>query len=115
MLILFATLVNHYPRIFIAAILSFLLGLIVGPIFIASNTIVHFVSNEEMRGKVFSALEIVIHFAFLIAMLVSSYLLKYISSDRILMGVGVIFAMVGIAGLIRYKREGLAFPPGKMA
>ena len=69
--------------------------------FIASNTIVHLVSDEAMRGKVFSALEIVIHFAFLIAMLLSSVLAVRVSGLNILLVVGLIFAVVGAAGLVR--------------
>jgi len=77
--------------------------LIVGPIFIASNTIVHLVTDENMRGKVFTALEIVIHFAFLTAMVTSSILSQYIAPAIILGWVGVIFAFAGILGFLRYK------------
>lgn len=103
MLLSFAILVHDHPNIFLAAALVSILGLVIGPIFIASNTVVHLVSDEKMRGKVFSALEIVIHFAFLVAMLVSSFLSEYIARLWILVGVGVIFMVVGIAGLIRYR------------
>ncbi len=105
MLVTFALVVNRYPSIFLAAGISLILGLVTGPIFITSNTVVQLVSDEKMRGKVFSALEIVIHFAFLTAMLVSSFLSEYISRFWILAGVGAIFTVVGIAGLIRYRNE----------
>jgi len=38
--------------------LSLILGFVIGPIFIASNTMVHLICHDDMRGKVFSALEI---------------------------------------------------------
>ena len=103
----FAHIVHRYPQIFTAAALSFLLGLIIGPIFIAANTIVHQVSKDEMRGRVFSSLEIVMHLGFLIAMFVSAYLsdkLK-VPNARILITVGYLFAFVGCVGLIRFRKK----------
>ena len=109
MIISFALAVQQYTNILAAALLSITLGLVLGPIFIASNTIVHLVSDENMRGKVFGALEIVMHFAFLVAMLVSALLSEYIARVWILVGVGGIFALVGMVGMIRYKNgRGLA-------
>ena len=99
MLALFSVVVHFYPNLFVAMGLAVLVGLILGPIFIAANTIIHVVSDETMRGKVFSALEIVIHFAFLVAMLLSAWLSRMIDEVWILTGVGVIFALVGIIGL----------------
>ena len=100
MLIIFAYFVYHYPNIKMAMLLSLLLGLIVGPIFIASNTTIQLVSDESMRGKVFSALEVIIHLAFLASMLFSSWLSQFVGRVWILMGVGIIFAVVGIFGFI---------------
>ena len=103
LIIVFASVVNSYPNLLTALLLSFSLGLILGPIFIASNTVIHLVSDESMRGKVFTALEIVIHFAFLAAMLVSSILAEFISAFWILIGVGGIFGFLGIYGYRVYK------------
>lgn len=102
MLTVFAAAVHYYPNLIVAAFLAFLMGLITGPIFIAANTVAHLVSDEKMRGKVFSALEVVIHFAFLTAMLVSSILSEWIAEVWILTGIGVIFSAVGLIGL-RHK------------
>jgi len=91
--------------------LSLILGFVIGPIFIASNTMVHLICHDDMRGKVFSALEIVIHFAFLVAMLISSWLSEYIARTWILVAVSVIFVLVGIIGWTRIeKRPDLANP-----
>lgn len=115
MVIVFATMVQQYPNVLLAGILAFLLGIVIGPIFIASNTIIHVASDEAMRGKVFSALEIVIHFAFLTSMLISSWLAERVDAFWILVSVGAIFTVVGIAGMIRYRHGGdLAFLTEKM-
>lgn len=104
---IFAFAVDRYPQIFMAAALVFLLGFIIGPIFIAANTIIHMVSKEDMRGRVFSALEVVMHLGFLIAMFLSAY-----ASDKlkvpnayILIFVGCFFAFVGVLGLIKYRKN----------
>lgn len=103
MLVIFAALVWRFPSFWLAAALAFLLGLVSGPVFIAANTVVHEVSDEKMLGKVFSSLEIVMHFGFLSAMLVSACLAEYIEHFWILIGVGVIFSIVGLVGLLRLK------------
>ncbi len=116
MIVAFAVAVSQYPNLMFAAALAFILGVSIGPVFIAANTIVHVVSDESMRGKVFSALEVVIHFAFLLAMLISSRLSEVVPVGAILTGVGILFALTGLIGLIRYKNGGdLAFLTKKMA
>lgn len=95
----FALLVHWDPRLSSAMLLSFGLGVMIGPIFITANTIVHVVSNDKMRGKVFSALEIVIHFAFLSAMLISSWFAEFVPKVWILIGAGVLCVGIGLVGL----------------
>ena len=106
MVVVFALLVQQNPNVILAGGLALLLGVVIGPIFIASNTIVHLVSDKKMRGKVFSSLEIVIHFAFLTSMLISSWLAERVDSFWILVSVGAIFTVVGIAGIVRYRHGG---------
>ncbi|MCC6758382.1 MAG: MFS transporter [Candidatus Omnitrophica bacterium] len=115
MIIVFAVTVQQYPNVILAGGLAFLLGVVISPIFIASNTIVHVASDEKMRGKVFSSLEIVIHLAFLTSMLISSWLAQRVDPFWILVSVGAIFTVVGIAGIVRYRHGGdLAFLTEKM-
>jgi len=106
MLNIFALVVYFYTSIIVAAALAAVLGMVLGPVFIASNTIVHLVSDQEMRGKIFSSLEVVIHLAFLLAMMFSAWISEFIDRVWILTGIGVIFAVIGLIGLIRYKNGG---------
>ena len=116
MMTVFASLVHAYPNLLVSALLALLLGVVIGPIFIAANTIAQVVSTEAMRGKVFASLEIVIHFAFLVAMLASSILSEFIPRFWILVGVGVAFTGIGLWGLGNYKKWGdLAKLPPDMA
>jgi len=88
-----------------AAALAAILGFVVGPMVIAANTVIHSVCSEKLSGKVFAALEFVMHLAFLVAMLLSAYVAEFVSRHWILMAIGVIFFVVGVIGLIKFKEE----------
>jgi len=91
----------HFVDFRLAALLFFVLGLSVSPIMIASSTLVHELTDTNMRGKIFTALEIVVHFAFLVFMLITSSLSEYIGQFAILIIVGGIMILVGIGGMFR--------------
>ena len=104
MLVLFALGLHKYPYFAPAAGLSFFLGFWVSPILIASNTIVHKASNNEMRGKIFSSMEIVMHLGFLLFMYLSSILAERFSHVLILVIIGCVFSALGIINLIYHRR-----------
>jgi MFS family permease len=104
MLVIFALTIQRYPYFLIAAMLSFLLGFVISPIMIASNTIVHNVSDDQMRGKIFSSLEIVMHLGFLLFMFLSSLLAEKYSHVLILVIVGYLFSILGILNLIYHRK-----------
>jgi predicted MFS family arabinose efflux permease len=104
MLVVFALTLEYYPYFLIAAALSFLLGLLVSPIMIASNTIIHNVSENHMMGKIFSSMEIVMHLGFLLFMFISSILAERVSHPAILIIMGGIFSILGLANLIYHRR-----------
>jgi len=108
MLTCFALVINRYPYFKIAAGLSFLLGVLVSPIMIASNTIIHKVSDNDMMGKVFSSLEIVMHLGFLLFMFISSWLAEKIPHLYILSVVGCLISILGALNLaVNRKIPGL--------
>jgi MFS family permease len=104
MLIAFALGIHYYPYFAPAALLAFFLGFIASPILIASNTIIHKSSDNEMRGKVFSSLEIVMHLGFLMFMYISSILAERYSHTLILVVIGCVFGLVGIFNLVYYRK-----------
>ncbi len=104
MLVVFALTIHRYPYFLIAAILSFLLGIMVSPIMIASNTIIHNVSNNEMRGKIFSSMEIVMHVGFLLFMFISGLLAEKFSHTLILVAVGSVFSVLGVVNFIYHRK-----------
>lgn len=105
MVVIFAYVVNKMPNVWLAAALAFVLGLAVGPIMIAANTVTHQVSDDKMRGRVFSSFEVVMHFAFIISMFFSSWLAGYVARFWILIGVGAVFTLVGLVGLFTKEEK----------
>ncbi|MCG2710722.1 MAG: MFS transporter, partial [Candidatus Omnitrophica bacterium] len=55
----FAVLLKMFQQLYIAMILSVLIGIGVGPIFISGNTLIHEVIKSNMRGRIFSILGII--------------------------------------------------------
>ena len=104
MLVVFALGIARYPYFLIAALLSFLLGFFIAPIMIASNTIIHNVSANDMLGKIFSSLEIVMHLGFLIFMFIASFLAERFSQLPVLVFVGCLFTIIGIINLICHRK-----------
>jgi len=104
MLVIFALTIYQYPDFAIAALMAFLLGILVSPIMIASNTIIHKVSDSEMMGKIFSSMEIVMHLGFLLFMFISSLLAERFSPALILIIVGCLVSILGVINLI-YQRK----------
>ncbi|MDD5432953.1 MAG: MFS transporter [Candidatus Omnitrophica bacterium] len=104
MLIVFALTLHSFPSFTVAAELSFALGILISPIMIASNTIIHNSSDSEMRGKIFSSLEIVMHAGFLLFMFISSLLAERFSHFLILVVVGCVICVLGIVNLICYRK-----------
>jgi MFS family permease len=100
MLVIFALTIYQYPDFAIAALMSLLLGILISPIMIASNTIIHKVSDSEMMGKIFSAMEIVMHLGFLLFMFISSFLAERFSPAVILVIVGCLVSVLGVTNLI---------------
>jgi MFS transporter, DHA3 family, macrolide efflux protein len=99
MLVIFALGISYYPNFILAAFLSLCLGLIIAPVMIASNTIIHNVSDNEMLGKIFSSLEIVMHLGFLSFMFISSILAERFSHLLILVIVGCLLSLLGLVNL----------------
>lgn len=100
-LILFSLGLQFLPNFLIAATFAFIFGMSISPIMTASNTLIHKVSHKNMRGKVFSSLEMIMHSGFLLFMLSSSMIAEKISRFWILVIVGIIFGLIGLIGLLR--------------
>ena len=104
MLIFFALAINQFHSFPGAAGLAVIFGILVSPIMIASNTIIHNASTNEMMGKIFSSLEIVMHLGFILFMFISSLLAERLSHLSILIFVGCVFSLLGMINLIYHRK-----------
>lgn len=102
-LMLFTAFVDRYPNIFLAGSLIGLLGMSISPIMSCTNTLAHETIPEEVRGRVFSSFESVIHLGFLVFMFIAAYSAKYVSRFWILIAVGMAFTLSGLWGVVRKK------------
>ena len=105
-LICFAIGLEKFSSFGLATVLASALGFFVSPLIIIGSTLVHQASSDEMRGKVFSSLEVVCHLAFLIFMIISAKLAEsgLVEKFLILVGVGCILFVLGISNLIRKEK-----------
>jgi len=89
-LIFFVISVKAYPYFVYAIFLSFVLGLIISPIFIGVNSLIHNESKINLMGRIFSSLEFISHLGFLIAMFISSLMANIFSPFSVIIIIGII-------------------------
>ncbi|QAT17587.1 hypothetical protein BU251_07575 [Candidatus Velamenicoccus archaeovorus] len=98
----FVVAVIRLPHLLLAMGLAFVLGLAVSPIMTVTNTMVHQLTDNSMRGKVFSSLEVIMHLGFLASMMIAAPLADRIGSVKILLGVSAFLVIAGIGGLLKF-------------
>ncbi|MCM8814127.1 MAG: MFS transporter [Candidatus Omnitrophica bacterium] len=91
----------------LAYMCCFLLGGAVGPVFIAGNTLIHELIPEQMRGRIFSILGIVMNAGFLAAMFLAAHSAAFFSPETVIAGIAVALSGYGAIGMMR----GRAAPP----
>lgn len=99
-LILFVFLTKRFAFFWLTSLLATALGTSTSPIITSSNTLIHEAIPDEIRGRIFSSLEAVIHLAFLICMFISATLAEYIDKFWILTACGIIFILIGIIEMV---------------
>ncbi len=98
---LFVFVARQTHLISLAGIFAILLGFSASPIVISSNTLIHEAIPQEVRGRVFSSVEVVIHLAFLACMLLAAKTADLVGRSGVLIGCGAIFVLSGIFRLIK--------------
>ncbi|MGB2601937.1 MAG: MFS transporter [Candidatus Omnitrophota bacterium] len=101
----FALYSENNPLLLVGGALIMFVGAAAAPILTCANTLIHVLVPDEVRGRIFSSMEAVVHLAFLAFMFLTAALSKIISNFAILITCGLIFACVGVAGQVFAKRE----------
>jgi len=102
---LFAFYSSGDPVFFVGGGLIMMIGMVTAPILICTNTLIHVLVPDEVRGRIFSSVEAIMHLAFLIFMFLTAYLSKHLSKLTILLASGIIFAVIGSVGQALVRRK----------
>ncbi|MDP2924592.1 MAG: MFS transporter [Candidatus Omnitrophota bacterium] len=94
--IVFTVSLKHHPSSLLAIILAFVMGIIISPIFVGVNALIHRESKDELLGRIFGGLEFVSHFGFLISMFIFAYLADIFSPFTIMVSIGIISFLFSI-------------------
>lgn len=101
LIVVFSIGLRFWPSFFIAAIVSVVLGIFSAPIVISSNTLLHEVMAEDMRGRIFSSIDVIVHIAFLVFMVLTSLIGERINKGLLLAIIGLIFSVIGLSKFMR--------------
>jgi len=104
MVVVFSVTLRLWPYFLTAGVVSLILGIFSAPIVVSANTILHEVMAEDMRGRIFSSLDIITHIAFLLFMVLASLIGEWIDKGLLLGGVGLIFSIIGLGKLINREK-----------
>ncbi len=95
----------RYPYLLNVACLATLLGLTASPIVISCTTLIHNSSHNEMMGRIFTFLEVLLHLGFIIFMFLSGYLVdRGMQPSRILLTLAVFLMGLGLVNLIFQRK-----------
>jgi MFS family permease len=89
-LIFYVVSLKFYPFSWYAVFLSFLLGLLISPIFVGVNALIHRESDANLLGRIFSGLEFTSHLGYLVSMFIFSFLADIFSPFTIIIALGII-------------------------
>ncbi|MBD3426893.1 MAG: MFS transporter [Candidatus Omnitrophica bacterium] len=102
---LFAVYANQDPLLVVGGVLIMLVGAAAAPILTCANTLIHVLVPAEVRGRIFSSMEAVVHLAFLVFMFLTAALSKVVSNFIILMTCGLVFTFVGVIGVVFARKK----------
>lgn len=87
--------------------LIFVAGLALSPVYIGMDTLLHEAVPEEVRGRVFSTRDWLLHLLFAGGALLIGQLTNFFSARRLLFGFGVLVVVACIAGFILTRRKNI--------
>ncbi|MEO0052796.1 MAG: MFS transporter [candidate division WOR-3 bacterium] len=85
--------------------LVFIAGLALSPVYIGMDTLLHESVGEEVRGRIFSTRDWLLHMLFALSALIIGQLTNFFSSRRLLFGFGILVVVGSIAGFILTRRR----------
>jgi MFS family permease len=102
---IFAFYAGGSPVFLAGGLLIMLIGAAAAPVLTCANTLIHVLVPDEVRGRIFSSMEAVMHLAFLLFMFLTAWLSRFFSNLSILAACGTIFALLGIAAQFTFRES----------
>lgn len=99
----FVIIIKNIPSPVLACFFSFILGVLASPIVVGCNSLIHKKSGDEFWGRIFSSLEMVMHFSFVVFMFLAAALAEIFSPFKIILVIGIIISVFSLGSLL--KRE----------
>ncbi len=100
------TILMPFLNSFIALLpLAFFAGLLISPIFIIQDTILHETVPESARGRIFSAREWLLHLSFGLACLIVGELTNFFSKQHLMYFSGTLIVLISIIGTFLIKNK----------
>lgn len=100
---LFTVIAEEGVGLAVTGLVIIALGAAASPLLTCAQTLVHMLVPDEARGRIFSSIEAVIHLAFIIMMLLTAHLSKYVSNFSILLASSIVFFILGSGGFFYLK------------
>ncbi|MCS7258355.1 MAG: MFS transporter [candidate division WOR-3 bacterium] len=110
-LIIIAAIIVMIPfisKFWLVAFLAFVVGLLVSPIFIAQDTILQEIVPSEIRGRIFSGREWILHVSFAVSALLIGEFSNFLSRKTLLFIIGAIALIFNTILLLFIKRTSKA-------
>ncbi len=89
-IIFFAIFLKANPSTLCAIVLAFILGMLISPVFVGVNSLIHKECDKALLGRVFSGLEFTSHLGFLVSMFICSFLADIFTPFTIINSIGII-------------------------
>ncbi len=87
--------------------LIFIAGLALSPVYIGMDTLIHESVSEEIRGRIFSTRDWLLHMLFALSALIIGQLTNLFSSRKLLFGFGILVALFSIIGFFLTRRRSI--------
>jgi len=101
--VLFVILMNASPNIYIASVLIMGIGVVLGPMLVTINTIVHQDIEMRLQGRIFSWIGVLMNIAVFVSLFLGAWLGKLLSVAIALVAIGLV--LVGYGLLMLYRDE----------
>ncbi len=87
--------------------LIFIAGLALSPVYIGMDTLLHEAVAEEVRGRIFSTRDWLLHLLFALAALLIGQLTNFFSSRRLLFGFGMLVVLACVVGFFLTRKKNI--------